>query len=181
VTLARTIAIVLIAGLVAVDRPRAAPAWTEVRTPHYLFIGDASPRDMRRIAQRFEQFHGVMQRLLSRAALSFSVPTVVIVFRNLDSFRPYLPLYQGKPKDVSGMAWSGGDLSYVAINAEGGDQAYSTVFHELTHLIAANVSYNHATWFSDGIAEYYSSFEMRGAKQVLLGKPLAHHAATLQQ
>lgn len=179
--LARTIAIVVILGLVAVDRPRAAGAWTEVRTPHYLFIGDASPGDMRPIAQRFEQFHGVMQRLLSRAALSFSVPTVVIVFRNADSFRPYLPLYEGKPKDVSGMAWSGGELSYVAINAAGGDQAYSTVFHELTHLITANVSYSYATWFSEGIAEYYSSFEMRGAKQVLLGKPLAHHAATLQQ
>ena len=39
----------------------AAAAWTQIQTPHYLFIADASAGDMRQIVRRFEQFHAVMR------------------------------------------------------------------------------------------------------------------------
>ena len=173
--------LVVTAALCWLTATPVAAAWTQIQTPHYLFIGDASSGDMTRIARRFEQFHAVMQKLLSRAALSFSAPTVVVVFKNANSFRPYMPLYQGRPQEVAGIAITDGLVNYVAINGAGGDDAYPVIFHELAHLVTHNVSQNAATWLSEGIAEYYSSFELRGGKEVRLGVPLVHHVSRLRE
>jgi tetratricopeptide (TPR) repeat protein len=175
----RTIAAFVLASL-ALASPAAAD-WTEIRTPHFLFVGDARAGDMKRIAQRFEQFHSVMQRLLSRTAVSFAVPTVVIVFKDENGFRPYMPLYEGKPVPVAGYAQSASDINYVAMNAAGGEDAYPTVFHELAHLIHHNVSNNPAAWFSEGIAEYYSTFDLRSPSEVRLGLPIGRHLQLLQE
>ena len=158
----------------------AAAEWTQVQTPHYLLLGDASPGDIRRIARRFEQFHAVMERLLSRGALSFATPTVVMVFKNRSSFRPYLPLYNGRPQEIGGMALSGGVINYMMLDASGGDAAYPLVFHELTHQITRNVSPNAAVWLSEGVAEYYSTFEIYDGTEVKLGVPIVDHIQRLR-
>jgi tetratricopeptide (TPR) repeat protein len=159
----------------------AAADWTEIRTPHYVFLGDASRADMRRIAQRFEQFHAVMQRLLSHASLSFSAPTIVIVFRDQQSFAPYLPYYNGKPRQVAGFAATSRDLNYVVMHAGRGEAAFPVVFHELAHLITQNALQRSATWFSEGVAEYYSTFDLRGDNQVRLGQPIHRHVQLLRE
>jgi tetratricopeptide (TPR) repeat protein len=170
----------LVALCLILTTPAAAATWTEVRTPHFLLIGDARASDMRRVATRFEQFYAVMQGMLSRQAVSSAVPTVILVFANERSFRPYMPMYEGKRVDVGGLFWSGRDLNYVAVNAEHGEFSYPTIFHELTHLITANVLRQPPLWFVEGIAEYYSTFDMRSPTEVFLGRPIAHHTALLR-
>jgi tetratricopeptide (TPR) repeat protein len=173
------IAALALVGWVSVSSP--AFAWVEVRTPHYLLLGNAAPGEMKRIAQRFEQFHALMQQVLSHTAVSSATPTVVLVFRDAKSFRPYLPLYQGKALDRGGIFVRDGYVNYVGINAEGGQAAYPIVFHELVHQITTNVSEISATWFREGVAEYYSSFEVRGDSEVLLGMPISEHALLLRE
>jgi tetratricopeptide (TPR) repeat protein len=158
----------------------AAADWTQIQTPHYLLLGDASPGDMRRIARRFEQFHAVMERLLSRGALAFATPTVIIVFKNRSSFRPYLPLYRGKPQELAGIALSGDVINYMALDASGGEASYPVIFHELTHQITRNVSPSAALWVSEGVAEYYSTFEIYDGTEVNLGIPILDHIRMLR-
>jgi tetratricopeptide (TPR) repeat protein len=159
----------------------AAAAWTQIQTPHYLFIGDASAGDMRQIALRFEEFHAVMELVLSRNAVAFATPTVVLVFRNRSSFRPYMPLYEGRPREIDGIALTGGGMNYMAMNAEGDEEAYPVIFHELTHQITHNITPRAAVWLAEGVAEYYSSFEIYDGKDVRLGIPIAHHIRLLRE
>ena len=158
-----------------------ATKWTQVRTPHYLLLGDARAGDIRAVAQRFEQFHGVMQRVLSRAAVTSSAPTVVLVFANERSFSPYQPVYDGKRANVGGLFLGASDINYVAMNVEGGASAYPTIFHELTHLFVGNAVRHPPMWFNEGLAEYYSTFEMRGRDKVILGRPVMEHIGLLRE
>jgi hypothetical protein len=158
----------------------AAAAWTEIRSAHYLFIGDARPGDMRRVAQRFEQFHMVMQQLISRAAFATSASTVVLLLKDRRSER-FLQLHQGKPVAAAGMASPGRYFNYIAMNVAGRDAAFPIVFHELAHLLTRNVWSNAPPWYNEGIAEYYGTFNLRGPTTVRLGSPIARHVQLLRQ
>ena len=158
----------------------AAPRWREVRTPNFLVVGDASAGIMKRIAAKFEQFHGVMSALTSRAAVSGAVPTVVLVFAGERSFQPFMPLRDGRRVEVDGVFWGGRDVNYVGINAEHGERAYPIVFHELTHLMTANMRIRPPLWVVEGLAEYYSTFEVRSTTEVLLGRPITAHRQSLR-
>lgn len=130
---------------------------------------------MRRIAQQFEQFHTVMQTLLSQATLSVSAPTVVIVFANSRSFRPYMPAFEGERRDVAALTFLARDVNYIAMNAEGGEAAYPIAFASLGHLITSSVLQNAAAWHWAGLGEYYSAFELYNPKEVRLGLPFNRH------
>ncbi|HYY42296.1 MAG TPA: hypothetical protein VE775_06145, partial [Pyrinomonadaceae bacterium] len=57
-------------------------AWLSVRSPNYLFVGDAAAADMQQIARCFEQFRAVFAAQFPAAGLHATVPTVVFVFRD---------------------------------------------------------------------------------------------------
>lgn len=158
----------------------AAARWREVRTPNFLLIGDARAGDMKRIAARFEQFHGAMENITSTQAVTSPVPTVVLVFGGEASFRPYMPVRDGRRVDVAGVFWSGRAVNYVGINAAYGERAYPVVFHELTHVLTANSRRRLPLWLTEGIAEYHSTFEVRGPAEILLGRPIGHHTLLLR-
>jgi hypothetical protein len=155
VPLMRAVFTVLILCVVLIAPARAA-TWTEVRTPHYVFLGNARSADIRAVAQRFEQFYEVMQQMLSRTSVRSGAPTVVLVFADERLFRPYQPLFDGKRANVGGFFIGASDLNYVTLNVESGAQAYPAIFHELTHLIIANAVRQPPLWFNEGLAEYYS-------------------------
>src|SRR5687767_4608790 len=121
----RTLVAILVAF--SLTSAPAAAAWVEVHSPHYLFLGDSSRGEMLRIAKRFEQFHSVLQQLLP-GAVTFPIPTLVIVFKDARSLKPYLPHYQGKPVVLGGYASMGRELNYIAVESHGGEGAYAIVF-----------------------------------------------------
>jgi tetratricopeptide (TPR) repeat protein len=174
----RTLVAVLVAF--SLTSTPAAAAWIEVRSPHYLFLGDSSRGEILRIAKRFEQFHSVLQQLMP-GAVTFPVPTLVLVFKDARSLRPYLPHYQGKAVEAAGYASMGRELNYIAVDSNGGEGAYAIVFHELAHLMTRNVSNIPATWFSEGVAEYYSTFQLRNDKVARLGTPIGRHVGLLRE
>jgi hypothetical protein len=69
----------------------AAAKWTELRSENFLFIGNAPEGQIRRVAERLEQFRDVLLRLLPRVRARSPLPTVVMVFDSDRSMTPVKP------------------------------------------------------------------------------------------
>lgn len=158
--------------------------WLSLRSRNFFLVGNASEREMRRVALRLEQFRHAFSQLASRANFDSPVPTTVIVFKNDSSFRPYKPLYNNRPASLAGLFQSGEDMNYIALAVGGGvgNDPFSIIFHEYVHLLTRNNMANVPAWFSEGLAEYYSTFEVSdGDRRVTLGRPISNHVLFLQR
>jgi tetratricopeptide (TPR) repeat protein len=111
------------------------------------------------------------------------VPTTVLVFRSDSSFRPYKPVYNNRPAELAGLFQAGEDVNYIAlaVGGSGRNEAYPVIFHEYVHLLIKNNLANVPLWFNEGLAEYYSTFEVSDDRRVTLGQPIANHILFLQR
>lgn len=169
--------------LLAPLSPAAAKdTWTSVRSKNFLLVGNASEKDIRRVATRLEQFRDVLGRLLKKANLTSATPTTVVVFKNQSAYKQYAP------PGSAGYFQAGEDVNYIALSgAETGSDnpyaqtAFNVIFHEFVHLLVKNNLQNVPTWFNEGLAEYYSTLEvLDGDKKVQIGKPIANHVLYLR-
>jgi tetratricopeptide (TPR) repeat protein len=161
----------------------AKETWTQVRSKNFILIGNASEKEIREVATKLEQFRDVTSRLLSKANFNSPVPTKVVVFKSGSSYKPYKPLYQGKPANVSGYFQPGRDVNYITLTIEqADDNPYDVIFHEYVHLLVANNLTSTPLWFNEGLAEYYSTFEVTdGDKKAWVGKPKGYHVRLLRE
>jgi len=157
--------------------PKAGQKWIEVRTNHFRFFSNAGKRATRRVAVDLEELRAVLGQLTDYE-LQSPIPTLIYVFRHERSFDPYKFLYQGKPAAISGYFMARQHANYIAIAADSRD-ASEIVFHEYVHYVSeSNLGYL-PTWFSEGLAEFYSSFEVVD-HTVYIGLPIMRHLALLR-
>ncbi|HSI88044.1 MAG TPA: tetratricopeptide repeat protein [Pyrinomonadaceae bacterium] len=164
---------------------RAQEKWTSVRSANFNLIGNASEKDVRRVATKLEQFREVLSRLFPTLKYNSPVPTTVVVFRNEKTFRPFKPVNaDGKVSDwVAGYFRPGDDGNYIVLSVEGErQQTYQTIFHEYVHYVVSNTFGRSKIppWFNEGIAEYYDQFSITGDIKVQLGGLNNNHLVTLQ-
>ena len=161
----------------------AKETWTGVRSKHFYLTGNATEKDIRKVATNLEQFREVFSRLFPRANINSPVPIKVIVFKDRKSYQPFMPAYQGKVNEVAGYFQSGPDVNYITLTAELGQESpFSTIFHEYVHSLTNDNTHSAPPWFSEGLAEFYSTFEVTdGEKKVWLGKPISHHVYLLRE
>ena len=169
----------LLCGLLCADS--AAAEWTRLRSANFTFVGDASERQIRRVAQQLEQFREVMVRALPASAASSPVPIVVLVFANDRSLEPFKPRFQGRTVDVAGFFRSGEDLSYIVIKGDLGEYAVRAVFHEYSHFLVKNTLGLAPAWVNEGFAGVYETFQERdGGKSAILGIASPEHVQELR-
>lgn len=164
---------------------RAKDVWTSVRTKNFFLIGNASEKDIRQVATRLEQFRFVFSQLLPKANLASPVTTTVVVFKRDSAYTPFKPVYNGKTsKWVAGYFQPGDDVNYITLTSEkyGEDNPYATIFHEYAHFIVNNNISDPPVWFNEGLAEYYSTFDVaEGDKKITLGVPIRNHVYLLRE
>ena len=183
----RSLALVVLACVIAafaspilageVELPKPGQKWIEVRTDHFRFFSNAGKSATRRVAVDLEELRAVLGQLTDYE-LHSPIPTLIYVFRHERSFAPYKILYQGKPAAISGYFAAREHANYIAINADSRD-ASEIVFHEYVHYVSANSLGYLPTWLSEGLAEFYSSFEVVD-DTVYLGLPIMRHLALLR-
>ncbi|MCA1642302.1 MAG: tetratricopeptide repeat protein [Acidobacteria bacterium] len=163
----------------------AKDVWTSVRSKNFFLIGNAAEKDVRQVATRLEQFRYVFSQLFPKANLASPVATTVVVFKSDAAYTPFKPLYNGKTsKWVAGYFQPGDDVNYITLTSEkhGEDNPYATIFHEYAHLIVNNNIGDPPVWFNEGLAEYYSTFEVSdGDKKITLGIPVRNHVYLLRE
>ncbi len=189
------------AFLVAVSAPFAArpgsaaarDVWLKAQSKHFTLIGDAGEKEIRNVGMRLEQFREAFSQIFSQifspSVINSSVPITVIVFNNDLAYKPFKPLHQGKPADVSGHFQSSGDVAYIALAAgRDGASPYAVIFHEYVHALTSGGALSAPlgsplpTWLSEGLAEYFSSFVViGGGKKGRLGGAIESHARLLRE
>jgi tetratricopeptide (TPR) repeat protein len=170
------------ASLVVLVPLQAAAEWRVLRTNHFQVIGDVSAGRLREVALRFEQFREVATQLLPGALRAGRAPVVVIVFPDAASYRPFMPIANGRTVPVDGSFVDGADTNYITLNVEAGEQAFPAIFHEYSHLLLNSAFAEAPLWFNEGLAEYFSTFRVTdGGRRVLLGSPISRHVALLRE
>lgn len=161
---------------------RAAEQWLSARTAHFEMFSSESEKESRRILVALEQFR-------ANFLASFPFPgasdprTTIILFRSESQFRPYKPLFEGKPKDVAGYCLPGTDEVVIALTSDLGDSdtdPTEVIFHEYVHLLLHVRDARLPVWLNEGFAELYSTFNVIGDK-VEFGLPKDHHVALLSR
>ncbi|MEK6280036.1 MAG: tetratricopeptide repeat protein [Acidobacteriota bacterium] len=152
--------------------------WVSVRSQNFLLVGNASEKQIRRVGVRLEQFRAAFARLFGKTNLDSHSPVTVIIFNSHESYRPFKP----KP-NTAGFFQSNPHINYITLTTEahGGQDPYTVVYHEYTHLLVNTINANMPTWFDEGLAEYYSTVEITDDQKLVLGRPIASHVFRLHQ
>ena len=165
--------------------------WISLRSKNFYLVGNASEKEIRKVALKLEQFREVLTRALPNIRFNSPVPTTVVVFKDHRSYGPFKP----RP-NTAGYFQAGPDVNYITLTTEppggndpnfvrrsspgGRDPAYEVIFHEYTHLLVNNSFDNAPLWFNEGIAEYYSSFIISDDQKIVLGRNIGEHVYLLR-
>ena len=174
----------LVVGLFAVAVGLASPAaaeWRRIESPNFVVVGDVPARALSDVALKFEGFREALTRSLTERPTSTPVPTVIVVFPTDKAFVPFKPIPHGKPVSMSGMFVARPDINYAAVVMDGKSDALGAVFHEYAHVVIANTTRNAPMWLSEGLAEYYSTYELgKNGREGVHGRTLSHHLRRIQ-
>lgn len=154
----------------------AKDTWTIVHSKNFTLVGNASEKDIRQVATRLEQFRDAFTRLLKGAKFETPVPTTVVVFKSMSSYKPF------NVGNNAGYFQKGDDVNYITLTTEaGGENPLSIIYHEYVHLLVDNNLGNVPTWFNEGLAEYYRTFDIEEDRKVHLGDLIPYHLQTLRE
>lgn len=159
----------------------AANDWRMVETPHYRLLTQASDREATQWMRDFDQFILSTTALMNIDRRALPQLTVVLFDRDRD-YTPYKVLRpNGQVASVAGQFIRMPTWSVIGMPLGAGkDLTRATIFHEATHWLASVDQSRQPAWFSEGIAEMFSTFERRG-DSVSWAKPIAEHLGMLQQ
>jgi tetratricopeptide (TPR) repeat protein len=160
----------------------AEPLWRIVRSPNFIVLGDAGEQPLQDVAMRLEQFRAALGRVLPGIRLATPVPTVFIVFGSSQSSEPFGPRRDGKPVQAAGFFQAGLDVNYITLTLGTGSDGLRVAFHEYSHLILHNWMAAVPAWLDEGLAEYYSTFQLAsGGTSAAIGLAIPHHVGLLRE
>jgi tetratricopeptide (TPR) repeat protein len=167
-------------GLLAVPAS-AKDKWINLQTKNFNVVSNADEGQTRELALKLEQFRAVFAKIFKIQKAS-AIPVTVVVFKNDSSYKPFKPLYNGKPANISGYFQRGQDENLITLNisAKDEDHPFAVIFHEYTHLLTSTTPRRWPIWLNEGIAELYSTFAVNKNK-VILGAPVADHVFYLRE
>ena len=160
--------------------PDPKEKWIRVRSPTFLIYSNTSRRKTTEIGLGFERFRAVFLRLKPGARQRSDLPTSIFIFKNQESYQPYMSSPPQRDRALVGQFQPGrfGDL--VAVNAyprQG--EALPVVYHEYVHSLVAQNIPQAPLWLNEGLAEYFSTFRFRGEK-VEVGRLVPEHLRWLR-
>lgn len=157
----------------------AKDGWLRIQSKNFQLVGNASEKDLRRVATKLEQFRYVFTQLFPRMNFNSPIPTRVVVFRDKKSFDQFKTV-----EWAAGYFQPGDDINHIVLNAEDNDgRNYTTIFHEYTHFLIDNSLGRSKIppWFNEGIAEYYEQFSIEDDQKVTLGGLNQMHLRLLER
>jgi len=154
--------------------------WFETRTAHFYIYSCGNPQGVNKLSVRLEQFCEAYSLLAGKQAVD-SPAVVVMVFPDHESMKPFLPLHQGNPGNLSGFFVHGSDENLIVLALPGDNEAapnMEVIFHEYAHLLFRRNDLIWPLWLKEGMAEIYSTFEMT-RYEVQIARPIDHHLQLL--
>jgi hypothetical protein len=177
---AGTIAAAFVALVLQVSA--AAPdKWIEIRSARFTITSNAQESAARDVVQRLDEFVDVVSSLVQTAAPA-DHPLTVIAFKDDRSFGPFRPRQNGRTLNLSGYFERADDENLIALSLQipVDEQPYRVMFHEYTHALTSQAAGIWPLWLYEGLAEFYSTFDVYGTRLVI-GRPIRQHVRLLEQ
>lgn len=175
----RTLALACIAGalfassaVASAPHELAAHTWTTVSTAHVEVLTDAGLPVAQRMALRLED----MRSALARAAPSLVAevaPVQALVFRDEHLAATLSPRWRGQRDEVSGFFQAATDRRRLFMPLAR-DGSLNVLQHEYTHALLDAAMPEVPLWLNEGLAEYFSTFEVEGTR-ARAGAPIRAH------
>ncbi|MGO8929341.1 MAG: DUF1570 domain-containing protein [Limisphaerales bacterium] len=177
--------LVVWAAAAAPGQPDALPLtqrhWFEARTAYFHLYSCGPTQEVARLAARLEQFRDAYSILAGAQAVA-SPPIVVLALPDRAAMQPFLPLYEGKPANLTAFFHHGSDQNLIVLALSGPDAgSLKIIFHEYTHLLLRHNEPYWPMWLTEGMAEIYATFEVRGGHRASIGNPIDQHVRLLEQ
>jgi len=156
--------------------------WTSARSENFVVVSNAGEAEAGRAATRLEELRAIFSRLRAHDGFDVSIPVTVILFENDGDYEFFKPTYGGDlRRDVAGYFQFSPDVNYITLSQSGGGRdPLHVLFHEYVHALVKNNYAGAPIWFNEGLAQYYSEFELSADRRsVRVGRELTHRLDTL--
>lgn len=138
----------------------AGESWTRVESEHFTVLTPVGEKHARAWALELEQFRRALAQIVPVPTERLR-PVTVLLFRNDRDFRPYKPLFNGKPQPVGGLFVNMSDSHVIALTLDGPQETIRRIiFHEVAHWYYNALDVRMPVWLEEGLAEVYSTFGM---------------------
>ncbi|HZG51922.1 MAG TPA: tetratricopeptide repeat protein, partial [Pyrinomonadaceae bacterium] len=176
-------AVCLCVALTLAGASAFARGWTSVRSENFVVLSNAGEGEARHAAARLEELRAIFSRLQAGDGFDVSMPVTVLLFQNGGDYEFFKPTYRGDlRRDVAGYFQFSPDINYITLsrNVGSGRDPLSVLYHEYVHALVRNNYAGAPVWFNEGLAQYYSEFELSAdRRRVRLGGELTHRLDSL--
>ena len=163
-------------SLVVVGAQGEQKPWTEVKSPHFRVITDASQRDARDVANEFEQMRYVFASHFPGFRLESGAPLTIYVARDYDSAKTLAPGLWKHNENLVGFYRPGWEKQFAVVRMDDwSTQQHWAVYHEYVHGVMYMNSRWMPEWLDEGMAEFYAYTRFQSDK-IILGAPTARFA-----
>ncbi len=142
--------------------------WTEVKSPNFIVISNASPREARLTAKSFEQFRLLIQSVWPQLKVDPPSPLTIFAGKDESSYKKLLAEEQQKQGSTQpvGLFIAGPQRQIVALHVDATEeQNYHVIHHEYVHMIMRLNFGNLPLWLSEGLAELFANADISDASQ----------------
>jgi TonB family protein len=145
-------------------------SWVQVSTDTYVIKSSAGEEPAKRVLGQLEGFHQLVGSFVFRSTQLPELPIEVLLIGDEDTLKELAPTYQGRKIDVSGYYQRGQDRDFIVLSGrERARNLTGIAYHELTHYFVSRSLVNRPAWLSEGLAEYFSTADIRNDRIVLGG------------
>ena len=149
---------------------KGGPAWTEVRSEHFVLRTDLEASEAQATATRFEQMHAVLSSVLPGPRRASSGRLEIVLFERVTDFDVFAPPQANAYLEVQ----LTGDLEPIPVMVMQAqdlpDETRVSFLHELTHRFLHERFGLIPPWLDEGLAQYYAALRIDEAR-VMLGGP----------
>src|SRR6266481_42904 len=145
--------------------------WIEVRSPHFVVASNAGEKEVRRIADQFEQIRSLFHTAFGSLRVDPAQPVVILAAKNENTMKMLLPEDWEVKGHVhpAGLYQQGEDKHYVILQLDSaGANPFHALYHEYTHALLHLNFTGLPLWLDEGLAEFYGNSQL-GEKETKVG------------
>src|SRR5215470_12159126 len=138
-------------------------SWVQVSSDTYIVKSSAGEERAKRVLKELEGFHQLVGTTLVFGNTELpELPIEVLLVGDEQTMKELEPEYNGRKVAVAGYFQGGRDRDFIVLSGRVFPQTLtSVVYHELTHYFLARGLASRPTWLHEGLAEYFSTAEVR--------------------
>src|SRR5215831_3264410 len=137
-------------------------SWVQVSSDTYIVKSSAGEDKAKQVLKELEAFHQLLGSFAFRNTELPELPIEVLLIGDESTMKELEPEYNGRKVAVAGYFQGGRDRDFIVLSGRVFPQTLtSVVYHELTHYFLARGLAIRPTWLNEGLAEYFSTAEVR--------------------